>query len=78
VRLGIILEKIGEGKANRVLEQLLPDTFSAQDVYDHHQLLMRHGQKICHWRNPECRTCVLLDNCPTGQRTVPDQVTIKE
>lgn len=67
VRLGIILEKIGEGKANRVLEQLLPDAFSAQDVYDHHQLLMRHGQKICHWRAPECRNCVLLDLCPTGQ-----------
>ncbi|RYD52801.1 MAG: Fe-S cluster assembly protein HesB [Sphingobacteriales bacterium] len=67
VRLGIILEKIGEGKANRVLEQLLPDAFSAQDVYDHHQFLMRHGQKICHWRSPECRNCVLLDICPTGQ-----------
>ncbi len=69
-RLGIILEKIGEGKANRVLENLLPEDFSAQDVYDHHQLLMRHGQKICHWRAPECRHCVLLDICPTGQARV--------
>lgn len=67
-RLGIILEKIGEGKANRVLEALLPQSFTAQDVYDHHQLLMRHGQKICHWRAPECRHCVLLEVCPTGQR----------
>lgn len=67
VRLHIVLEKIGEGKANRVLERLLPDSFSAQDVYDHHQLLMKHGQHICHYRKPLCAECVLLDSCPTGQ-----------
>ena len=34
VRLGIIDKKIGEGKANRVLDRLLPPDFTAQDVYD--------------------------------------------
>lgn len=67
VRLGIILEKIGEGRANRVLEALLPEHFSAQDFYDNHQLLMKHGQKVCTHYKPDCASCVLLQICPTGQ-----------
>ncbi len=67
VRLGIIDKKIGEGKANRVLENLLPPYFTAQDVYDNHQFMMRHGQKICFHYHPNCKECVLLDICPTGK-----------
>ena len=66
VRLGIIELKIGEGKANRVLEDLLPASFTAQEMYDHHQFLMRHGQKICTHYRPACTQCTLLDICPTG------------
>jgi endonuclease-3 len=66
-RLGIILEKIGEAKANRVLEGLLPDSFTAQDVYDNHQLMMKHGQNTCHHYRPDCPNCVLLEICPTGK-----------
>lgn len=65
-RLAIIHEKIGEGKANRVLEGLLPEEFTAQDFYDHHQLLMKHGQKVCTHYSPACGSCVLLEICPTG------------
>lgn len=72
VRLGIIEEKIGEGKANRVLEALLPGDFTAQDVYDHHQYLMLHGQKVCHFRHPECDRCALRDICPTGTRRLSE------
>lgn len=78
VRLHIVLEKIGEGKANRVLERLLPDDFSAQDVYDHHQLLMKHGQKICHYRKPACEECVLLDICPTGQKLLAGAAAVPD
>ncbi len=66
-RLGIIPEKVGEAKAHALLENLLPDTFNSQDVYNHHQYLMRHGQDVCHWRGPECKNCILLDICPTGR-----------
>lgn len=66
-RLGIIEEKIGEGKAHAVLENLLPTSFSAQDVYDHHQVMMRHGQKICFHHRPACESCPLLFLCPTGK-----------
>lgn len=70
VRLGIIDKKIGEGKANYVLEALLPDYFTAQDVYDNHQLMMKHGQQVCFHYHPNCKGCVLLDICPTGQALV--------
>lgn len=67
VRLGIIEAKIGEAKAHKALENLLPPGFTAQEVYDNHQVMMRHGQKVCFHYNPNCRECVLLDMCPTGK-----------
>ena len=67
VRLGIIEAKIGEARAHQVLENLLPPEFTAQEVYDNHQVMMRHGQKICFHYNPDCPNCVLLDICPTGK-----------
>jgi endonuclease-3 len=70
VRLGIIDAKIGEAKANRVLENLLPPDFTAQEMYDNHQVMMRHGQKVCFHFKPDCKNCVLLDVCPTGQNLV--------
>jgi len=70
VRLGIIEEKIGEAKAHRVLEQLLPPDFTAREVFDNHQVMMRHGQKICHHFRPDCRHCILLDTCPTGKAII--------
>ena len=70
VRLGIIDAKIGEAKANRVLENLLPEYFTAQDVYDNHQVMMKHGQKVCFHYNPDCNCCVLLDVCPTGKNNL--------
>lgn len=77
VRLGIIDKKIGEGKANRVLESLLPADFTAQDVYDNHQLMMKHGQKVCFHYHPNCEGCVLLDLCPTGKELTSERVSDK-
>ncbi|OKS87676.1 hypothetical protein RG47T_3138 [Mucilaginibacter polytrichastri] len=74
VRLGIIDAKIGEGKANRVLENLLPESFSAKEVFDNHQVMMRHGQQVCFYYKPACADCVLLDLCPTGQELVNIQI----
>ncbi|HVG11865.1 MAG TPA: hypothetical protein VM843_02625, partial [Flavisolibacter sp.] len=73
-RLGIIEEKLGEAKANRVLEGLLPLHFNAQEMYDHHQVMMRHGQNICFHHRPNCTACVLLHVCPTGQATLSKEI----
>lgn len=73
-RLGIINEKIGEAKANRVLESMLPESFTAQEMYDHHQVMMKHGQKVCFYQRPDCEHCMVLDLCPTGQaRLYPER-----
>lgn len=73
-RLGIINPKIGEAKAHQVLEDLLPPDFSAQDVYDNHQLLMKHGKKVCFYKLPDCNNCVLLDICPTGKTNLLEKI----
>jgi endonuclease III len=45
----------------------LPPEWTAQDIYDNHEVMMLHGQRCCYFRSPACRRCVLLDLCPAGQ-----------
>ena len=71
-RLGLIGPKVGEGPAHRLLEALLPADWNAQQVYDHHEALMFHGQKCCYFSGPACGRCVVLDQCPFGQARVSD------
>ncbi len=73
VRLGIIPSSLGEGKAHAVLESLLPPDWDAQQVYDHHEILMFHGQRCCFFYNPACKRCPLLAQCPTGQTRLASQ-----
>ena len=66
-RLGLIPENLAVGPSHRVLEAQLPPDWDAQQVYDNHQVLMRHGKDTCTWRAPRCAACPLLDLCPHGQ-----------
>ncbi len=66
-RLGLIGPKVDVATAHDLLAALLPPDFDAQQTYDHHEVLMFHGQRVCHWRRPACDGCVLLGLCPTGQ-----------
>ncbi|KAA9332176.1 Fe-S cluster assembly protein HesB [Hymenobacter busanensis] len=67
-RLGLIGPKVGTEASHALLEALLPPDWDAQQVYDHHEALMFHGQKCCYFHSPACGRCVLLDVCPTGQQ----------
>jgi hypothetical protein len=67
VRLGLIPASVDVGPAHAWLEAQLPPEWDAQQVYDNHEVLMLHGQRVCHWRDPACARCVVLDLCPTGQ-----------
>jgi len=67
VRLGLLRASVAVGPAHRLLEALLPPDWSAQQMYDHHEVLMLHGQKCCFFKNPACARCPVLDLCPTGQ-----------
>ena len=66
-RLGLLPPGVPVGPAHRILEALLPPEWDAQQVYDHHEALMLHGQKCCFFRSPACARCPVLDLCPTGQ-----------
>lgn len=73
-RLGLIAPDLAVGPSHRVLESLLPAAWDAQDVYDHHEVLMLHGQRCCHFRAPACGRCPVLDLCPAGRaRTGGDE-----
>ena len=62
-RLGLIGPKVDVGPAHDILRALLPADYTAQDLYDDHEVLMLHGQKTCHYRGPACGQCRLLDLC---------------
>jgi endonuclease-3 len=69
-RLGIIPAGLAVGPAHAVLEAMLPADWSAQAVYDHHEVMMFHGQRCCYYAAPACERCTLLDLCPTGKARV--------
>ena len=64
-RLGLIPEGLGPGPAHKLLREQLPADWNAQQLYDNHEALMYHGQRVCHYRRPECERCVLADICPS-------------
>lgn len=67
VRLGLIAANVSVGPAHAILESQLPGEWSAQQVYDNHEVMMMHGQRCCYYRNPACDRCTVLDLCPHGQ-----------
>ena len=67
-RLGLIPEKMAVGPSHKALKSLLPQEWDAQQLFDHHEVLMFHGQRCCFYASPACHRCVLLDLCPTGQK----------
>ena len=68
VRVGLIPETVNVGPAHALLFAQLPPEWDAQQVYDNHEVMMLHGQRCCFYYNPKCERCVLLSDCPTGQR----------
>lgn len=66
-RLGLLPPNVAVGPAHAILEAQLPAEWDAQQIYDNHEVLMIHGQRVCFYANPACDRCVVLDICPTGQ-----------
>ena len=50
------------------LMRLVPETWTAEMLDQHHQLVKQLGQTICTFNEPKCRECPLLTICPYGQR----------
>jgi endonuclease III len=66
LRLGLIPAGTDVGPSHALLERLLPADWDAQQVFDHHEVLMLHGQRCCFYANPACSSCAVLELCPTG------------
>jgi endonuclease III len=66
LRLGLIPAGTGVGPSHALLERLLPTDWDAQRLFDHHEVLMLHGQRCCFFANPACSRCAVLALCPTG------------
>jgi endonuclease-3 len=71
-RLGLIPANVDVGPAHALLEAQLPADWSAQQVYDNHEVLMLHGQRCCFFHAPVCSRCAVLDLCPTGQARIKE------
>ncbi len=52
------------------LMRLVPETWDAAMLDEHHSLIKLHGQTLCTFAEPKCSACPLLQLCPTGQRNV--------
>jgi endonuclease-3 len=63
VRLGLIPAQVDVGPAHAILAAQLPAEWTAQQVYDNHEVMMLHGQKCCFYRNPACDRCAVADLC---------------
>lgn len=74
LRTGLIPKKLSVEQSHAVLEAQLPEDWSAQQVYDNHEVLMLHGQHCCHYSKPKCSRCPLLDLCPYGLTQTPTSV----
>lgn len=66
-RLGLLPEGMAVGASHAYLEARLPPEWGEQEVFDHHEVLMFHGQRVCFPRDPACERCVVLALCPTGR-----------
>lgn len=54
------------------LMRLVPETWDAAMLDEHHALIKLHAQTLCTFENPRCSGCPLLEICPTGQRNVSE------
>jgi endonuclease-3 len=65
-RLGLVPQKADAGRAEEILEQMVPKS----RFYQFHLDLIQHGREICKARNPRCAVCVLLPDCDYGRKTL--------
>lgn len=54
------------------LMRLVPETWDAAMLDEHHSLVKLHAQTLCTYADPKCEGCPLLKICPTGKRSVAE------
>ena len=54
------------------LMRLVPETWDAALLDDHHTLIQLHAHTLCTFADPKCTNCPLLKICPSGQRNLAE------
>ncbi|MDE1154660.1 MAG: iron-sulfur cluster loop [Acidobacteriaceae bacterium] len=54
------------------LMRLVPETWDAEMLDQHHSLVKIHAQTLCSFEQPKCEPCPLLKLCPTGERNLAE------
>ncbi|WP_227286907.1 endonuclease [Boseongicola sp. H5] len=67
-RLGYVGPRTGIAQAYDLVMPLLPESWTARDFDQHHQLMKVLGQEICRNGVPICERCPLRSVCATAQR----------
>jgi len=52
------------------LMRLVPETWDAAMLDEHHSLIKLHAQTLCTFSDPKCEKCPLLKICPAGERNL--------
>ena len=71
VRLGLVPAGMSVGPAHARLAATLPVGWNAQQVYDHHEVMMLHGQRCCFHRAPACARCPVVELCLYPKKNLP-------
>ena len=69
-RLRLVGWRIGFCQAYDSVMPLLPSSWGAAEIRQHHVLFKRFGQDVCRHVVPLCERCPLVDLCPTGRRRI--------
>jgi endonuclease-3 len=70
-RLCIVPRADAETTETRLM-RLVPETWDAAMLDEHHSLVKLHAQTLCTFSDPKCDGCPLLKICPTGQRNLAE------
>ena len=66
-RLGLLPAKADFERGFRILMDLMPTDWDADDLYELHWLMKMHGQITCRHRWPACGECPLAQCCAKAQ-----------
>jgi endonuclease-3 len=65
-KLAFVSKNSGTRETEDRLMEMAPEDWSPKMLDEHHTLIKIHGQRTCMKNNQICRSCPLLDLCPTG------------
>jgi endonuclease III len=66
-RVGTRLGLFRPGGSLEEAHDVMLEIVDAEDAYEMHVSLIRHGRRTCSARNPRCQECPLLSVCPFGR-----------